>query len=72
MEDKVFVNPDEFRNSPLGGFDLRAALRSADIGTGTTWNGNHTHTITVNSTGESGTNKNMPAYITCYIWRRTA
>ena len=36
----------------------------------------HTETAeaspTINSTGESGTNKNMPPYITVNIWKRTA
>lgn len=38
----------------------------------TAWAGDHTHTVTVNSTGSSGTNANMPAYQTLYAWRRTA
>ena len=36
----------------------------------TSYDGGHTHSCSY--TGEDGTNKNMPAYITCYIWRRTA
>jgi hypothetical protein len=35
-------------------------------------NGNHTHTITVDSTGSSGTNANLPPYITVYMWKRIA
>ena len=37
--------------------------------------GGHTHSCSYagnSSTWNNGTNKNMPAYITCYIWRRTA
>ena len=34
--------------------------------------GSGTHTHTINSTGESGTGKNMPPYIAVYVWKRTA
>lgn len=34
--------------------------------------GAHTHTVTVDSTGESGVNKNVQPYITVYMWKRTA
>ena len=29
-------------------------------------------TPTINSTGESGTGKNMPPYLAVYVWKRTA
>lgn len=32
----------------------------------------HSHSVTVNSTGTSGTNANLPPYITVYMWKRTA
>ena len=32
----------------------------------------HTHTITTDSTGSSGTNANYQPYITVYMWKRTA
>lgn len=37
-------------------------------------NGDHTHSVSGNtsSSGESGTNKNLQPYITCYMWKRTA
>lgn len=35
-------------------------------------NGAHTHSTTVTSAGEDGIGKNMPAYISVNIWRRTA
>jgi hypothetical protein len=34
--------------------------------------GNHSHTVTVDSTGSSGTNANLQPYITVYLWKRTA
>jgi hypothetical protein len=34
--------------------------------------GSHTHSVTVNSTGSSGTNANLQPYIVVYMWRRTA
>lgn len=38
----------------------------------TSSNGNHSHTFTTDSTGSSGTNANLPPYITVYMWKRTA
>ena len=32
----------------------------------------HTHSVTVNATGSSGTNANYQPYITVYMWKRTA
>lgn len=32
----------------------------------------HTHNVTVDSTGSSGTNANLQPYIVVYIWKRTA
>ena len=34
--------------------------------------GAHTHTVTVDSAGSSGTNANLQPYITVYMWKRTA
>jgi hypothetical protein len=34
--------------------------------------GAHTHTVTVDSTGSSGTNANLQPYIVVYMWERTA
>ena len=34
--------------------------------------GAHTHSITINNTGGSGTHNNMQPYIAIYIWKRTA
>jgi len=34
--------------------------------------GDHTHSVTVDVTGVSGTNANLPPYITVAMWKRTA
>jgi hypothetical protein len=34
--------------------------------------GAHTHDLTVNSTGDSGTNANLQPFITVFMWKRTA
>ena len=34
--------------------------------------GGHYHTLTIDSAGQSGTNKNMPKYIAVNAWQRTA
>lgn len=34
--------------------------------------GDHTHAFTTDATGSSGTNANLPPYITVYMWKRTA
>jgi hypothetical protein len=34
--------------------------------------GSHNHNITIDSTGSSGTNANLPPYITVYMWKRVA
>ena len=33
--------------------------------------GSHSHTVTVGTAGQSGTGKNMPAYIAVNVWERT-
>lgn len=38
----------------------------------TTDAGSHNHTVTVDSTGVSGTNANLQPYITVYMWKRIA
>jgi hypothetical protein len=37
----------------------------------TSTEGAHSHTVTVNGTGNSGTNANLQPYITVYMWKRT-
>ena len=34
--------------------------------------GNHSHSVTIDSTGSSGTNANLQPYITVAMWKRTA
>lgn len=34
--------------------------------------GDHSHTLSVNSSGSSGTNANLTPYLTVYMWQRTA
>ena len=38
----------------------------------TTANGNHSHTVTVNSSGGSNAHNNIPPYLTVYMFKRTA
>ena len=52
-----------------------AGMSSGDYlraGYGSTKNSNYTEyaTPTINSTGETGTGKNMPPYLTVYVWKR--
>ena len=52
-----------------------AGMSSGDYlraGYGSTKNSNYTEyaTPTINSTGKSGTGKNMPPYLTVYVWKR--
>jgi hypothetical protein len=63
------------RNAYSG--DSRDAYQLGGNGTGasiglTNTVGSHNHTVTVNSTGSSGTNANYQPYITVYMWKRTA
>ena len=39
---------------------------------GTDIKGDHSHTVTINSTGSSGTNANLQPYIVVKMWKRTA
>ena len=36
----------------------------------TSINGNHSHTITINNTGNNQPHNNLQPYVTCYIWKR--
>lgn len=52
-------------STPSAGSDLYTGPSVADTGSKTTG-------ITINSTGSSATNANLPPYITVYMWQRTA
>ena len=36
------------------------------------FNSNHSHTISVNNTGDGNAHNNMPPYLSAYIWKRIA
>jgi hypothetical protein len=55
-------NPNRPQGSAGGGSYPTVALSIPD----------HTHAVTVNSTGSSGTNANLQPYITVAMWKRTA
>lgn len=38
----------------------------------TSYNGDHSHTVTVNNSGNGESHENMPPYVTYYCWERTA
>ena len=52
----------------------RTAYISNEVGYGmyTSTEGNHSHSVTVDATGSSGTNANLQPYITVAMWKRTA
>ncbi len=50
----------------------QATPRSSGSSFNTSSAGAHTHSVTVDSTGSSGTNANLQPYITVYMWKRTA
>jgi hypothetical protein len=59
----------------LGGNQNQYILQSTSITANqglTSSNGAHSHSVTVSTEGSSGTNTNLPPYITVYMWKRTA
>lgn len=52
-------------------YAFRATGNAANIGR-SSYQGSHAHTITVNSTGSSGTNANLQPYVVVKMWKRTA
>lgn len=56
----------------IAGYAGVVLVSSGTPGIETTYNGSHSHSVTVNSTGGSAAHNNMPPYITAYCWHRTA
>jgi len=51
-------------------YNLQSTSSTADKGL--TSSDSHSHSVTVDSTGSSGTDANLQPYITVYMWKRTA
>jgi hypothetical protein len=60
--------------SDLGtsGNTARGGSQVGALGSYTTFEGDHAHTVTVNSAGASATNANLQPYTVVYMWQRTA
>jgi hypothetical protein len=57
---------------PISGLSLTTTATFVAGSVSTSTAGAHTHDVTINSTGSSGTNANLQPYITVYMWKRTA
>lgn len=55
---------------PQSGSATQVWVGDASANTGAA--GDHSHTLSVNSSGSSGTNANLTPYLTVYMWQRTA
>lgn len=69
----------EDSNSPLGYYDSNRSYVGSNGGKdngnplfNTTINGNHSHTVTIASTGGSGYHENRMPYVVVNRWKRTA
>lgn len=61
------------RDDSLGSYFDQSAAGSESIGSNAmNAAGDHTHSVTVNSTGSSGTNANLQPYLVVKMWQRTA
>lgn len=64
-----------YGNASLGKGSAKLGIGSGTAGTYqmiTSSAGNHSHTVTVNNTGENTAHNNLPPFISIYIFRRTA
>lgn len=55
------------RNRPTVGYTRNAVGEYT-----TSYAGNHSHSVTINSTGGNAAHNNMPPYLSVYMWKRTA
>lgn len=62
----VSVNTSNSHNHTMGNAGSHYHLLTIDSA------GQHSHTVNVNSTGVDGKGKNMPAFISVNVWKRTA
>ena len=51
---------------------IRLTYRGRTNELNTSTNGNHNHTFTTDNSGGGAAHNNMPPYLVCYIWQRTA
>jgi hypothetical protein len=73
--DTPLTNTQSINRAGGGGGDSQYILEGTDTPADrgiTTSNGDHSHTVTVASTGSSGTNANLQPYITVYLWKRVS
>ena len=61
-----------YQNIAANSGGVQATPRDSGSSYNTSSAGEHTHDVTVNSTGSSGTNANLQPYITVYMFKRTA